>query len=346
MKTYPLGNSQASTIGFGAWAIGGGASWGKETSEDEAIRAIRAAIDCGITLIDTAPAYGYGRSERIVGKAIRDFREKVLLATKCGLWWQDQRGSPFCELDGKLLRRSLRPDTIRIEVEHSLTRLQTERIDLYQTHWPSAPPHETLIADTMACLMTLKDQGKIGAIGVCNVSARELNRYCHAGPVASVQFRYSMLNRQAEEDILPYCTEHHLPTLTYMSLEQGLLTGKIGMERVFSPREFRSNTAWNPWFLLENRGHILEMLSHWKSLEQKYDCTLAQLVIAWTLAQPGVTTVLCGARNERQVIENAAAATMRLEKEDVRRIEADLRKLAAPSAARADLSGLVSGESG
>lgn len=332
MKTYPLGVSglHVSTIGFGAWAIGGGPSWGKVTSEDEAVRAIHAAIDSGINLIDTAPAYGYGRSERTVGKAIRDIRDKVVLATKCGLWWQDFRGAPFCELDGKLLRRSLRPDTIRIEVEHSLTRLQTDHIDLYQIHWPSVAPCQTPIADTMACLMTLKDQGKIRAIGVCNVTARELNKYRHAGPVASVQFRYSMLNRQAEQDVLPYCSEHHLAGLTYMSLEQGLLTGKIGMDRLFSEKEFRANEAWNPWFRLENRQRILDLLSSWTGLTKKYDCTLAQLVIAWTLVQSGVTTVLCGARSDRQVMENACAAGLRLSREDLKQIETDLKRLGAP----------------
>lgn len=333
MKTYPLGNSgfNASVIGFGAWAIGGGAVWGETPEEVESIRAIHAAVDCGINLIDTAPAYGFGRSERIVGKAIRDIRDKVIVATKCGLWWQDHRGSPFVELDGKLLRRSLRPDTIRIEVEHSLTRLQTDHIDLYQVHWPATPPFQTPIADTMACLMTLRDQGKIRAIGVCNVTARELNKYRHAGPVATVQFRYSMLNRQADADILPYCTEHHLGALTYMSLEQGLLTGKVGMDRVFTPSEFRSNTAWNPWFRLENRKRILNMLAGWKPLTQKYDCSLAQLVIAWTLGQRGITNVLCGARNQEQVLENAHAGDLQIGPADSRRIESDLANLGAPA---------------
>ena len=332
MNTYPIGNSgfDASRIGFGAWAIGGGAVWGGEPDDGESIRAIHAAIDCGINFIDTAPAYGFGRSERIVGKAIREIRDKVVLATKCGLWWQDQRGSMFVELDGKVLRRSLRPDTIRIEVEHSLTRLQTDHIDLYQIHWPAMPPVATPIADSMACLMTLRDQGKIRAIGVCNVSARELNRYRHAGPVASAQFRYSMLNRQAEQDVLPYCSEHHLAAITYMSLEQGLLTGKIGMDRIFTPSEFRSNASWNPWFRLENRRRILELLAGWKALTQKYDCSVAQLVIAWTLAQRGVTHVLCGARNQQQVLENAHASDLQISKADLQRIESDLANLGEP----------------
>jgi methylglyoxal reductase len=295
------------------------------------MRAIHAAVDCGINFIDTAPAYGFGRSERIVGKAIREIRDKVVLATKCGLWWQDQRGSMFVELDGKTLRRSLRPDTIRIEVEHSLTRLQTDYIDLYQIHWPAMPPVATPIADSMACLMTLRDQEKIRAIGVCNVSAPELNRYRHAGPVASAQFRYSMLNRQAERDVLPYCSEHHLAAITYMSLEQGLVTGKIGMDRMFTPSEFRSNASWNPWFRPENRRRVLELLASWKALTQKYDCSVAQLAIAWTLAQRGVTHVLCGARNQQQVLENAHASDLQISKADLQRIESDLANLGEPT---------------
>lgn len=331
MNTYPLGNSgfKASRIAFGAWAIGGGAVWGDNPDDNESIRAIHAAIDCGINFIDTAPAYGWGRSERIVGKAIRDIRDKVVLATKCGLWWQDSRGSMFCEFDGKIMRRSLRPDTIRIEVEHSLTRLQTDHIDLYQIHWPAMPPCLTPITDTMACLLALRDQGKIRSIGVCNMSARELNKARHAGPVASSQFRYSMLNRQAEADVLPYCSEHHMAALTYMSLEQGLLTGKIGMSRVFKPSEFRSNTQWNPWFQPENRRRVLEMLNGWKQMTQKYDCSLAQLVIAWTLAQRGVTHVLCGARNQQQVLENAHAGDLKISAADMQRIQSDLNHLGA-----------------
>jgi methylglyoxal reductase len=333
MNTYPIDNSgfHASRIGFGAWAIGGGAVWGDEPDDNESMRAIHAAVDCGINFIDTAPAYGFGRSERIVGKAIREIRDKVVLATKCGLWWQDQRGSMFVELDGKTLRRSLRPDTIRIEVEHSLTRLQTDYIDLYQIHWPAMPPVATPIADSMACLMTLRDQEKIRAIGVCNVSAPELNRYRHAGPVASAQFRYSMLNRQAERDVLPYCSEHHLAAITYMSLEQGLVTGKIGMDRMFTPSEFRSNASWNPWFRPENRRRVLELLASWKALTQKYDCSVAQLAIAWTLAQRGVTHVLCGARNQQQVLENAHASDLQISKADLQRIESDLANLGEPT---------------
>src|SRR5512138_2849276 len=142
MKTRPLGNSglHASVVGLGAWVLGGGRVWGQETDDQQSIRTIRAALDAGTNLIDTAPAYGWGRSEEVVGKAIKGRRDKVILATKCGLWTDDDRSSFFTEFDGRIMRRSLRPDTITIEIEGSLKRLGVDCIDLYQTHWPSCPP--------------------------------------------------------------------------------------------------------------------------------------------------------------------------------------------------------------
>lgn len=332
MKCKPLGNSglSASVIGLGAWVLGGGPIWGQDTDDRESIRTIQAALDLGMNLIDTAPAYGFGRSERVVGQALKGRRDQAVLATKCGLWWQDARGSFFTDFDGQKLYRSLRPDTIQIEIEQSLRRLATDYIDLYQTHWPSCPPDQTPIADTMAVLLKLKQQGKIRALGVCNVSLEELQENVRCGGVVSDQFRYSMLYREPEKDILPYCAQHHLATLTYMSLEQGLLTGKIGMDRVFKPTEFRSNTYWNYWFLPPNRRKVLDLLASWKDLTDKYACTLAQLVLAWTAAQHGVTHVLAGGRNERQVAENAKAGELTLEPADLDRIRRDVLALGEP----------------
>lgn len=332
MKQRKLGKSgiEASIVGMGTWVTGGGIVWGPDPDDDESLRTIHAAIDAGVNLIDTAPAYGWGRSEGIVGRAIKDRRDKVVLATKCGLIWEDDRGSEFVEFDGKMLRRSLRPDTIREEVERSLQRLDTDRIDLYQTHWPAVEPDITPIADTMACLMKLKDQGKIRAIGVSNVSLEELQENAANGEVASDQFRYSMLFADPEKDVLPWCRQNDVATLTYMSLEQGLLAGKVGMDRQFDKDEWRSNHDWNPWFKLENRKRIIDLLAGWKPLTEKYDCSLAQLVIAWTAAQPGVTHVLCGARRVDQITDNAAAGRLEIAPEDLQRIRADLKALGPP----------------
>lgn len=333
MHYLPLGDSglSASVIGFGAWAIGGGAVWGDADDDAEALRTLTAALDAGINLIDTAPAYGWGHSERLIGKAVAGRRDEVILATKCGLWWDDARGSYFCPFYGKDLYRSVRPDTIAIEVERSLRNLGTDRIDLYQLHWPAMPPEQTPVAETMAALLKLRDEGKIRAIGACNLNAAEFDEYVACGPLASHQFRYSMLAREPERDLLPRCQQHGVATLTYMSLEQGLLTGKIGMTHEFKDGEFRTNAGWLPWLLPENRRRVLDLLAAWQPLCTRYDCSLAQLVLAWTIAQPGVTHVLAGARKLSHIQETAAAASLVIAPADLAAITRDLDQLGSPA---------------
>lgn len=332
MQYKDLGNSgiSASVVALGTWVTGGGECW-NGVDDQESIHAIHAALDRGVNFIDTAPAYGWGHSEEIVAKAIQGRRDNVVLATKCGIWWEDARGSFHIHLDGKDTYISQRPDTIAIEIENSLRRLDTDCIDLYQMHWPSKEPDYTPVEDSMACLMKLKDEGKIRAIGVSNLTLDQLEEHCAKGDVVSDQFRYSMLWRDAEADILPYCAEHNLATLTYMSLEQGMLTGKVGMDREFAEGEFRSNADWNPWFKRENRKKVLDMLAGWSDLTGKYNCTLAQLVIAWTAAQPGVTHVLCGTRTVAQAEQNAAAGELELDAADVARIRNDALALGDPA---------------
>ncbi len=331
MQFRKLGNSgiEASVVGLGTWVTGGGAMW-HGADDSESVRAISAALDNGITLIDTAPAYGWGHSEEIVGQVIKGRRDKVVLATKCGMWWDDARGSFHFTFDGHDTYISLRPDTLAVEIENSLRRLGTDHIDLYQCHWSAKEPEDTPIADTMAMLMKFKEQGKIRAIGVSNVSVAQLEEYRAHGDLASDQFRYSLLFRAPEVDILPYCAKHNVATLTYMSLEQGLLTGKVGMNRKFDPDEFRSNEDWNAWFKLVNRPKVLRMLAGWEDLMEKYSCRLAQLVIAWTAAQAGVTHVLCGARTAVQAEQNAVAGTVVLDAADVARMRRNALALGDP----------------
>ncbi|MGC4119341.1 MAG: aldo/keto reductase [Myxococcales bacterium] len=328
MRYRKLGSSnlQGLVVAFGAWAIGGGPWWGP-TDDDESIRAIHAALDAGVTLIDTAPVYGFGHSEEIVGKAIRDRREKVILATKCGLWWQDETGTPFFDQAGQTVRRSLAPNTIRLEVEQSLKRLGTDHLDVLQTHWQAVPPAATPIAETMACLMDLKKQGKVRAIGVSNATPAQMDEYRAAGTLDVCQPRYSMLDRKIEQDVLPYCHQKNVATLVYSPLEQGLLTGAIGMGRTFSEDEYRNVI---PWFRPDLRQKVLDLLAGWKPLTEKYQCTLGQLVIAWTVAQQGVTVALCGARKAANALENAKAGDLELEPADRTRMRRDVERLGAP----------------
>lgn len=328
MKMQKIGTTdiEASVVALGAWAIGGGPWWG-ESDDLQSISAIHAALDAGVNLIDTAPVYGWGRSEQVVGKAIRGRRDKVVLATKCGLWWHDARGPLFFELEGHSVRRYLRPDAIRKEVEESLRRLGTDYIDLYQTHWQSPEPANDPISDTMACLLKLKEQGKIRAIGASNVDVSQIREYQAAGVLDAIQPRYSMLDRAIEEELLPYCLEERISTLVYSPLEQGLLTGAITMDRTFAPGEYRNNI---PWFEPANRRKVLDMLAGWHPLMEKYRCNLAQLVIAWTVAQPGVTFALCGARKPEHSRMNAVGGTLDLDAEDIKTMRRDVEALGEP----------------
>jgi len=321
MQTRPLGQSgiQASVVGFGAWAIGGW-MWGG-ADERQSIAAIHRAIDLGMNLIDTAPMYGYGLSEEIVGRAIKDRRDKVVLATKCGLIWYREEGEFFFYADERGISagpgpykvyRCLRPESIREEIEKSLSRLQTDYIDLYQTHWPDPT---TPVEDTMACLLRLKDEGKIRAIGTSNVSIDLLERYRKLGPVDSTQEKFSMIDVGiVEAGLTEYCQQHNIAILAYSPLAQGLLTGKVSPDREFPEGDQRRT---KPRFSRENRLRIQALLDELRPYAEKHGLTLSQLVIAWTVAQPGITHALCGARTPEQVEENARAGQVQLPAEDV-----------------------------
>ena len=332
MLYRPLGKSmiEASIIGLGTHAFGGSRD-SKTANDRESLNAIHAALDSGVTLIDTAPSYGWGHCERIIGRAIKGRRDEAVIATKCGVWWQDARGSFNGIKDGKENYVSLRPDTIKIEVENSLKNLGTDYIDLLQCHKPAIPPEDTPIPETMGCLMSLKDQGKIRAIGVSNVSLDQFKTYDSVGELSSNQFRYSMLHRDREEDILAYAAKHDIATLTYWSLEAGLLAGKVNVERVFEKNDFRNQAAqWHPWYKKENIERLLDVFVKWSDILNRHECTLSQLVIAWTAAQPGASHVLCGAKTAAQSEQNAAAGSLVLEPDEIDRIRDDLNALGDP----------------
>ena len=304
----------ASAIGLGTWAIGGW-MWGG-TDEVRSIHAIQASVDAGVSLIDTAPAYGQGVAEEIVGKALKGRRDKVVLATKCGLVWHVQKGNHFFDYDGAPVHRYLGKDAIIHEVEQSLRRLGTDYIDHYITHWqdPTTP-----VAETMEALEALKTAGKIRSIGASNCTPADLRAYLAAGQLDAVQEEYSMVQRGLEAEMLPLCVEENVSVLSYSSLALGLLTGKVGPDRVFTGDDQRKD---NPRFSQGNRVKVAALMDQIDPIAEAHSATLAQVVIAWTLQQPGITFSLCGARDAAQAVENAKAGLLRLTTEELAAISA------------------------
>ncbi len=318
MKMRPLGASgiSASVVGLGTFAMGGW-FWGG-TDEKKAVEAIRASLDLGITLVDTAPIYGFGRAERIVGAAIKGRRDAVVLATKCGLRWDTDKGefdgyadekSPRSSPSTYRIHRYLGPESIRLEVEQSLRRLGTDYIDLYQTHWQEST---TPIEDTMETLLSLKTEGKIRAIGVSNVSVEQLRRY---GPVASAQEKFSLLDRGIEaKGLVDACVSSGIAILSYFTLEQGLLTGTMPPDRSFPDGDTRRT---NPRFSPSNIRAVNGILARLGPCAEKFGATVSQLVIALTASQRGITHVLVGARDAAQARENARGGELSLSPRDL-----------------------------
>ena len=325
MQYRKLGNSDLNVpvISFGAWAAGGW-MWGGP-DDDNAIRAMELAIDLGITCIDTAPAYGMGHSETLVGRAIAGKRDRVVVATKCGLRWDCADGERFFDTrdnDGvpRTMYKNLRPESIRHECEQSLRRMRLECIDLYQCHWPDST---TPIDDTMGALLDLRQQGKIRAIGVSNFTADMMRQCLNTTDIASDQPPYSALVRGAETEVLPFCREHGIGVLAYSPLAQGLLTGKVPVDRVFPEGDLRRT---KPLFTRENREKAVAMLDQVRPIAEARNATLGQVFLAWTVAQPGMTSALAGARNEAQVRENAGAGDITLADDEIATIRALVEK--------------------
>jgi len=331
MLTRPLGSSgiEASAVGLGTWAIGGW-MWGG-TEEADAVAAIQAAIDRGVSLIDTAPVYGFGRSEQLVGQALAGRRDRVVLATKCGLVWDTDRGDFYFKstpqtvtANGEIaVRRYLGPESIRRELDASLQRLGTDHVDLYQTHWQETT---TPIVETMGALLELKQAGKIRAIGVSNASSAQMEEYRAVGPLDSDQEQYSMLDRDLEAEQLPYLRDNGIALLAYSPLALGLLSGTITPDRKFGPGDQRSR---NKRFTVDNRRKVAAMLKEFGPIAERHGVTTAQLVIAWTLAQPGCTHVLVGARTPQHATENAAAAHVELSPQDLAAMNETIARHAA-----------------
>ncbi len=322
----PLGSAGPSVpvIGLGTWAIGGD-DWGG-ADDAQAVAAIQASLDEGVTLIDTAPIYGFGHSEEVVGRAIRGRREAVFLATKCGLIWGGTEGQFFFPGPRGAVHRHLSAAAIRGELEASLRRLGTDHIDLYQTHWQD---NTTPIAETMTELLALKAEGKIRHIGVSNVTPAQLAEYRALGPVVSAQEGYSMVDRELEAEMMSACVAAGVSLLAYSPLAMGLLSGKITPEREFPPGDMRrGNPRFAPGILRAVNAFLAEIAP----VSEAHGVTLAQLVVAWTLGRPGITHVLCGARDAKQARENAAAGrvTLTTEQQDFITARLDAAALKVP----------------
>ena len=297
MQTRKLGYTDLAptTVGLGTWAIGGSWQWGwGPQDDDEAVAGILAGLEAGINWIDTAPVYGVGHSEELVGQALRQTKHKPFLATKCGRLWNEK----------KELIPYLKRDSIRWECEASLRRLGVERIDLYQMHWPDPLQDIEEAWEEMALLAA---EGKVRYLGVCNYNVEQLERVRKIYPVTSLQPPYSLLRRDVEKELLPYCAANGIGVIVYSPMQMGLLTGAFSRERVTAlpPDDLRRR---NPFFAEPQLSRNLELVEKLKPIAARAGRSLAELAIAWVLRRPEVTAAIVGGRRPAQVEEPARAA--------------------------------------
>jgi len=315
METRKLGATdlELTPIGLGTWAIGGpwSAGWGPQDDRDS-IATIREALDLGINWIDTAPVYGLGHSESVVGEAIRGHRERVIIATKCGQVWEDSPSDKVTQ--------QLKAWSIRKEVEDSLRRLDVDCIDLYQIHWPR--PDED-IEEAWEEIARLLDEKKIRYAGVCNFTVEQLDRIRAIAPVASLQPPYSMFTRRIEDGLTEYCAANGIGMVVYGTLQFGLLTGKFTDELLAS----LPDDDWrhrNRHFQGEQFQRHLRVVEELKAVARSEEMSLAELAIAWVLRRTEVTSAIVGARRPTQISETAPASSIRLSPRTIDRIEAVL----------------------
>jgi aryl-alcohol dehydrogenase-like predicted oxidoreductase len=316
METRKLGQSdiEVTVLAFGAWAIGGWL-WGGSDSK-EAVKAIETAVDHGMTTIDTASVYGFGLSEELVGKAIKGKRDKVQILTKFGMSWDGNHGEFFFESkdnsgkDIKIYRHSSKEKVLR-DCDDSLRRLKTDYIDLFQIHWadPTTP-----VSETMEALEILIKNGKIRAGAVCNYPVDLMKEAVASFNIASDQVPYSMVNRNIEKETVPFCIENNIGILAYSPLQRGLLTGKIKPGHKFNEGDSRPLT---PYYKEPNLSKILGFLDKIKPIADDRNVTLSQLVLNWTIQQPGITCALAGARYPAQVLDNIGATGFSLTKDEI-----------------------------
>ena len=317
MKTIKIGtlDKPVSRMGLGTWAIGGGSAWGGDKDLQESIATIRKAPELGVNLIDTAPGYNFGNSERILGEALKGMnREEVVIITKFGVVW-DREGSLFNKVNGRQLYWNLSRESILDEIDKSLERLGVDYVDVYMSHWQSVEPYYTPISETMEVLNELKAQGKIRAIGAANVSPSQVEEYLKYGSLDIVQAKYSVLDRAVEDELLPVCKAHGISLQAYSPLEMGLLSGTL-------PRDYKPVGAQIPkkWFQPENLPKVFDFLDRLKPLTEKYDCSIADISMAWILAQDEKVILLSGSTTADQISQNVRSTEIDLTPEDVKLI--------------------------
>ncbi len=312
MQTKQLGNSdlKLTPIGVGAWAMGGAGwafAWGPQ-DDDDSISAIRAALDRGVNWIDTAAVYGLGHSEAVVGRAVKGLANPPYVFTECARIWNQARE----------IGKSLKADSIRREVEASLRRLQIERIDLYQIHWPE--PDEQ-IEEGWTAMAQLKAEGKVRYIGVSNFNVEQMRRAQAIAPITSLQPPYSMISPEIEESILPYCGAHNIGVLAYSPMKSGLLSGAMTRERVagLPADDFRRRTPNFQEPLLSRNLALVELL---REIGARHGRSPGEVAIAWVLRRPEVTAAIVGMRSAKQVDGVIAAAEFRLPAAEIAEIDA------------------------
>jgi len=328
MEYRNLGNTdlKLSAITYGAFAIGG-SMWGGNEKKDS-INAIHASLDHGVTSLDTAPFYGFGLSEELIGEAIQGKdRSKIQILGKFGLVWDKSnhgKGEYFFDAADDLgnpvpVFKFASKENIIKEVEESLKRLRTDYLDLLQIHWPDAT---TPISETMETMELLIKQGKIKAAGVCNYDLSQLQTAAETIKLASNQVSYSMLNRDIEKEVLPYTIANDISVIAYSPLERGLLTGKY-----FKDAKLQSDDHRNGYFGQFQLDKVEAFINEIKPLTESKNATLSQLVLRWATLQPGITIVLAGARNAQQAIENAGAMNIGISDAELQFINENLLKV-------------------
>ncbi len=326
MRKMQLGRTgeEISVLTMGTLSMGGDQVWGP-SDDEESIRSINAAKDLGITCFDTAAFYGFGRSETILGKALKEDRNHFIVSTKCGLDWDTGEGSYYFERNGHKVTRDLSAKAVRRSVENSLKRLQMDHVDICYTHRQAVPPNQAPIEETMGEMTKLQKEGKIRFIGVSNVTLEQLKEYMKYGRVESVQQRMSMLTLTDYHMVEDYCLENGIMFQAYSVLERGLLTGAYTMDSVIRPGDARNE--WCTWYQPEKRRLVLEMMDGWKDLCEKYDCSQAALSVAWLTQQNPNVNADIGSRKVKNITDNARGGEILLEAEDLQRMNAAVAKL-------------------